>query len=41
MIGAKGREHRKYLRDMEIEIFETSRQNFSDQFTFYVYGDEL
>jgi hypothetical protein len=41
MVGAEGQEQRKYLRDMEIKIFEESRQNFSDQFTFHVYGDEL
>lgn len=40
MIGAN-RKQRKYLREMEIEIFETSRKNFSDKFAFYVYGDEL
>jgi hypothetical protein len=41
MVGAKGQEQRNYLREMEIKIFDESRKNFSDQFTFHVYGDEL
>lgn len=41
MVGANGQEQRKYLRDMEIKAFIKSQQNFSDLFTFHIYGDEL
>lgn len=41
MLGANGQEQRKYLRNIELKIFETSRQNFSDLFNFHIYGDEL
>lgn len=40
MVGAK-EEHRKYLRQIELRIFEKSKGNFSDLFGFQVYGDEL
>ncbi|KAI6242635.1 Patched domain-containing protein 3 [Aphelenchoides fujianensis] len=30
---------RRALQQMELEVFEASRSNFSDEFTFFVYGD--
>ncbi|KAI6186174.1 Patched domain-containing protein 3 [Aphelenchoides besseyi] len=33
--------YRRSLQQMELKVFDASQTNFSDEFTFYTYGDEI